>query len=214
MSGSGSLGATCGAPAAGHPGSGARQAGLPGSPMRALDKRALHGKESVMPREPRRLIAWDRAKKCSAHAAPDAPRSDRAAPGPRRTRGMSNPFVEPLLPSENRRGENSDTFSSLHIGIREDKTDALLGDSLRVNDETEEIGEATLSQLRAQREQLQTASSQARDTHQVTRDARATLKHIAWKVFREKLTLVLVIVCMLVIDCALAYRLITHKGDL
>ena len=45
---------------------------------------------------------------------------------------MSNPFVEPLLPSENRRGENSDTFSSLHIGIREDKTDALLGDSLRV----------------------------------------------------------------------------------
>lgn len=167
-----------------------------------------------MPREPRRLIAWDCAKKCSAHAAPDAPRSDRAAPRPRRTRGMSNPFVEPLLPSENRRGENSDTFSSLHIGIREDKTDALLGDSLRVNDETEEIGEATLSQLRAQREQLQTASNQARDTHQVTRDARATLKHIAWKVFREKLTLVLVIVCMLVIDCALAYRLITHKGDL
>ena len=31
---------------------------------------------------------------------------------------------------------SSETFSSLQIGIKEDKTDALLGDSLRTNEET------------------------------------------------------------------------------
>ena len=106
-----------------------------------------------------------------------------------------------------------ETSNPFHV-FKEDKTDALLGESLRTNEETEEIGEATLTQLRAQREQLESASGQARETQRVTRDARSTLKHIAWKVFREKLTLVLVIVCMLVIDCALAYRLLTHSGKL
>ena len=154
---------------------------------------------------------------------------------------------------------SSETFSSLHIGIKEDKTDALLGDSLRTNEETEEIGEATLNQLRAQREQLQTASNQARDTQNVTRDARArrpdadadaarratsspagardAQAHRLESLSREahpgpgaspraprpapaarslhaRAPPPQVIICMLVIDCALAYRLITHKGDL
>jgi len=84
----------------------------------------------------------------------------------------------------------AETSNPFHV-FKETKTDALLGESLRTNEETEEIGSATLTQLRAQREQLESASGQAQDTQRVTRDARSTLKHIAWKVFREKLTLVL-----------------------
>lgn len=35
---------------------------------------------------------------------------------------------------------SDETFSSLHIGTRDDRSEALLNDSLRVNQETEEIG--------------------------------------------------------------------------
>mmetsp|Transcript_11124 Transcript_11124/g.33185 ORF Transcript_11124/g.33185 Transcript_11124/m.33185 type:complete len:111 (+) Transcript_11124:666-998(+) len=108
----------------------------------------------------------------------------------------------------------AETFNTMHLGTRDDKTEALLGDSLRTNEETEDIGNATLEQLRRQREQLESASGTARDTRNITRDARQTLKAIAWKVFREKLTLILVITCLLGIDFALAYRLVTHKGKL
>lgn len=109
---------------------------------------------------------------------------------------------------------SNDTFSSLHIGTKDDRSEALLNDSLRVNEETEEIGGAALAQLQRQREQLQGARQQAQDTQQVTREAHQTLKAIAWKILREKLTLILVILCLLVIDGALAYRLATHKGKL
>lgn len=109
---------------------------------------------------------------------------------------------------------SSETFSSLHIGTRDERSEALLTDSLRVNQETEDIGGATLAQLQRQREQLEGAQEQAQDTHQVTRQARQTLKAISWKILREKLTLVLVILCLLTIDVALAYRLATHKGKL
>mmetsp|Transcript_4923 Transcript_4923/g.15613 ORF Transcript_4923/g.15613 Transcript_4923/m.15613 type:complete len:106 (+) Transcript_4923:593-910(+) len=100
------------------------------------------------------------------------------------------------------------------LGGRDDRTEALLGDSLRTNEETEEIGNATLDRLRQQREQLEASAETAADTRRVTRDARRTLKAIAWKVFREKLTLILVITCLLAIDFALAYRLVTHHGSL
>lgn len=109
---------------------------------------------------------------------------------------------------------SNETFSSLHIGTKDDRSEALLNDSLRVNDETEEIGGAALAQLQRQREQLEGARQQAQDTQQVTREAHQTLKAIAWKILREKLTLILIILCLLVIDGALAYRLATHKGKL
>ena len=48
----------------------------------------------------------------------------------------------------------------------------------------------------------------------MTRDARRTLKAIAWKVFREKLTLIGTIACLLAIDFALAYRLVSNHGRL
>mmetsp|Transcript_671 Transcript_671/g.1813 ORF Transcript_671/g.1813 Transcript_671/m.1813 type:complete len:110 (-) Transcript_671:163-492(-) len=108
----------------------------------------------------------------------------------------------------------AETFSALHIGTRDDRSEALLSDSLRVNQETEEIGGAALAQMQRQREQLAGAQELAQDTHQVTRQAKQTLKAIAWKILREKLTLVLVILCLLVIDGALAYRLASHKGKL
>ena len=38
---------------------------------------------------------------------------------------------------------------------KDDKTTSLLGDSIQTNDETEEIGNLTLGQLRRQREQLE-----------------------------------------------------------
>mmetsp|Transcript_38051 Transcript_38051/g.122162 ORF Transcript_38051/g.122162 Transcript_38051/m.122162 type:complete len:110 (+) Transcript_38051:173-502(+) len=108
----------------------------------------------------------------------------------------------------------AETFSSLHIGTKDDRSQALLDESLRVNQETAEIGEATFGQLRRQREQLEGAQQQAVDTQQVTREARMTLKAIAWKIFREKLTLIVIIVLLLVIDAALAYRLASHDGKL
>ncbi|KAJ1452078.1 hypothetical protein M885DRAFT_528122 [Pelagophyceae sp. CCMP2097] len=118
----------------------------------------------------------------------------------------------------------SDTFSSMHIGTRDDRSDALLGpssqsdrlldDSLRVNEETEQIGTATLEQMRRQREQLEGASGLARDTHQVTRSARRTLQEIAWKIFREKLVLLCVILLLIAIDFGLAYRLGSNSGKL
>mmetsp|Transcript_1160 Transcript_1160/g.4564 ORF Transcript_1160/g.4564 Transcript_1160/m.4564 type:complete len:111 (+) Transcript_1160:253-585(+) len=109
---------------------------------------------------------------------------------------------------------SGDTFSALHIGTRDDRSEALLDESLRVNQETEEIGEGTLGQLRRQREQLERAQGQAQDTHAITRDARVTLQAISWKILKEKLTLVMVILCLLGIDIALAYRLASHKGKL
>ncbi|KAJ8605617.1 hypothetical protein CTAYLR_000086 [Chrysophaeum taylorii] len=107
-----------------------------------------------------------------------------------------------------------ETFSSLHIGTKDDRSEALLTDSLRVNEETEEVGGAALAQLRRQREQLEGAQQQAQQTQQVTREARQTLKAIAWKILKEKLTLVLIILFLLVIDCALAYRLASNKGKI
>jgi len=56
----------------------------------------------------------------------------------------------------------AETFNTMHLGTRDDKTEALLGDSLRTNEETEDIGNATLEQLRRQREQLESASGAAR----------------------------------------------------
>ena len=72
----------------------------------------------------------------------------------------------------------------------------------------------TLGQLRRQREQLEQSADLAGDTRRVTRDARRTLKAIAWKVFREKLTLIGTIACLLAIDFALAYRLVSNHGRL
>lgn len=97
---------------------------------------------------------------------------------------------------------------------KDDKTTSLLGDSIQTNDETEEIGNLTLGQLRRQREQLEQSADLAGDTRRVTRDARRTLKAIAWRVFREKLTLIGTIACLLAIDFALAYRLVSNHGRL
>ena len=97
---------------------------------------------------------------------------------------------------------------------KDDKTTSLLGDSIQTNDETEEIGNLTPGQLRRQREQLEQSADLAGDTRRVTRDARRTLKAIAWKVFREKLTLIGTIACLLAIDFALAYRLVSNHGRL
>ena len=68
--------------------------------------------------------------------------------------------------------------------------------------------------VRLQREQLEQSADLAGDTRRVTRDARRTLKAIAWKVFREKLTLIGTIACLLAIDFALAYRLVSNHGRL
>ena len=59
---------------------------------------------------------------------------------------------------------------------KDDKTTSLLGDSIQTNDETEEIGNLTLGQLRRQREQLEQSADLAGDTRRVTRDARRTLE--------------------------------------
>ena len=97
---------------------------------------------------------------------------------------------------------------------RDDKAEALLGDSINTNDETEELGNLTLGQLRRQREQLEASVDVVGDTRRVTRDSRQTLKAIAWRVFREKLTLIGTIACLLVIDFGLAYRLVSNRGRL
>ena len=44
---------------------------------------------------------------------------------------------------------------------KDDKTTSLLGDSIQTNDETEEIGNLTLGQLRRQREQLEQSADLA-----------------------------------------------------
>ncbi|KAH8061538.1 hypothetical protein JL722_4168 [Aureococcus anophagefferens] len=53
---------------------------------------------------------------------------------------------------------------------------------------------------------------QAQDTQRVTADAKGTLRDLAFKIVKEKVFLVLVIVFMLGVDGGLAYLLVQNNG--
>ena len=55
-------------------------------------------------------------------------------------------------------------------------------------------------------------TSQAQDTQRVTADAKGTLRDLAFKIVKEKVFLVLVIVFMLGVDGGLAYLLVQNNG--
>mmetsp|Transcript_19558 Transcript_19558/g.60300 ORF Transcript_19558/g.60300 Transcript_19558/m.60300 type:complete len:118 (+) Transcript_19558:295-648(+) len=93
------------------------------------------------------------------------------------------------------------------------ETDRLLEDSLAKQAETEQMGSATLNQMRGQTEQLDSATVTARDTQRVTKEAKRTLSDIACSILREKLVLGGIILVFLAIDVYLAYLLIKNKGS-
>ena len=91
--------------------------------------------------------------------------------------------------------------------------EALLDDSIGTNAQTEAMGAATLGRLQGQREQLAGAADTAADTRRVTSDARSRLREVAFKVVKEKIFLVLVILFMLGLDGGLAYLLVKNGGS-
>ncbi|KAH8045860.1 DNA-3'-diphospho-5'-guanosine diphosphatase [Aureococcus anophagefferens] len=102
-----------------------------------------------------------------------------------------------------------------------DRSDELLEDALRVNGQTEEIGNATLDQLRRQGEQrarrhrrprrLQGTATTLEDTIEPGR-GQGVLHDIGCKIIRS--WLVLIIVMLTTIDGLMAYRLATNDGRL
>ncbi|KAJ1450577.1 hypothetical protein M885DRAFT_621534 [Pelagophyceae sp. CCMP2097] len=90
---------------------------------------------------------------------------------------------------------------------------ALLQDSIDVNDESCEIGEAALGRMQEQRGQLLKATHTADDTRRITRDARGTMREMAWRIITEKAVLISCIVMLLGIDGGLAYLLIKNGGS-
>lgn len=92
------------------------------------------------------------------------------------------------------------------------EAERLLDNSMQTNEATEEMGHATLDRMREQREQLASAAATAQDTQRVTADAKGTLRDLAFKIVKEKVFLVLVIVFMLGVDGGLAYLLVQNNG--
>lgn len=92
--------------------------------------------------------------------------------------------------------------------------ESLLMNSIETNAETEAVGTATLGRLHTQREQLRGATATATDTRRVASDANVQLRDLAFKVVKEKVFLVLVILFMLCVDGGLAYLLIKNGGSL
>ena len=136
---------------------------------------------------------------------------------------FNDPIDVSLVRFEYNFGERS--YSNVGItgpvtfAMSSDLSDLSLGDAYAIyagwHAEHEEIFTLTSENWNdLQREQLEQSADLAGDTRRVTRDARRTLKAIAWKVFREKLTLIGTIACLLAIDFALAYRLVSNHGRL
>ena len=104
-------------------------------------------------------------------------------------------------------------YGSMSEGRPVGEAEQLLDNSMRTNENTEEMGHATLERMREQREQLSGAVATARDTQRVTSDAKGTLRDLAFKVVKEKIFLVFVILFMLGVDGGLAYLLIQNGGS-
>mmetsp|Transcript_19581 Transcript_19581/g.25344 ORF Transcript_19581/g.25344 Transcript_19581/m.25344 type:complete len:120 (+) Transcript_19581:59-418(+) len=104
--------------------------------------------------------------------------------------------------------------SSSHQSTNPMSAEEMLDDALRTNEETAEIGNTTLSQIQRQGEQLQGTQRTVQATDNTVREARIVLKGMSWRIFKEKLWLWLIILFLLAIDTALAYRLATNKGSI
>ena len=96
----------------------------------------------------------------------------------------------------------------------ESKSDTLLQQSIRINEESEVMGEQTLNALGGQRTQLERSRDQVHATGELTSDARTTMKTIEDKLFREKLVLLFIILLLLCADGLLVYRLSTNDGKI
>ena len=96
--------------------------------------------------------------------------------------------------------------------MNNDLSYSLLQDSINENQETELIAQETLNRLIEQREQLINSSNILGDTTSVTRNSRKILNKISFKNFKEKCTLIIVIIFLLIIDSFLAYLLVIHHG--
>lgn len=90
----------------------------------------------------------------------------------------------------------------------------LLVDSMEMTNETEEIGESLLQQLRIQGEQLQSAANTTINMRNITRSSKQFLNKIGWRICKEKLILFFVILLLAVIDVLLFYRLVTNHGHI
>mmetsp|Transcript_9213 Transcript_9213/g.12761 ORF Transcript_9213/g.12761 Transcript_9213/m.12761 type:complete len:114 (+) Transcript_9213:34-375(+) len=105
------------------------------------------------------------------------------------------------------------SYGSVDDDKRQAETNALLEDSIAVTEESHQIGNATYLQLQGQRAQIEAANERAGETRTITQRARQVMKNIEFKVFKEKLTLWLIILFLLGVDGGLAYLLAKNDGS-
>lgn len=91
---------------------------------------------------------------------------------------------------------------------------SLLENSIEITNETEEIGMTVLNQLIQQGEQIEESSGQISNIQTISSTSKKYLKKIGWKICKEKLTLMYVILLLVLIDGSLFYRLFTNNGHI
>ena len=96
----------------------------------------------------------------------------------------------------------------------ESRATTILRDAVRVNEESQLIGQNTMSAMVGQREQLENSHRQVEETREMTREAHKKLNDLQRRLRIEQLTLTGMVVALAVIDCLLIYRLATNHGKL
>ncbi|KAJ8608251.1 hypothetical protein CTAYLR_009487 [Chrysophaeum taylorii] len=91
-------------------------------------------------------------------------------------------------------------------------TEEVLESATKTVAETERVAAATLGQLQDQGSQLERAETRIGETEETVREAKSVLRLMAYRIFKEKLRLWLVVLFLFSVDVLLAYRLATNKG--
>lgn len=90
----------------------------------------------------------------------------------------------------------------------------LLDESIKSINETEDIANSIINQLHIQREQIQGTMHTLCDTNEVTKESRKYLNNINWKICKEKIILLSIILLLSIIDILIFYRLVSNKGSI
>ena len=111
-------------------------------------------------------------------------------------------------------GMSSDQQQQQYAPPPESRATTVLRDAVRVNEESQLIGQNTMSSMVGQREQLENSHRQVEETREMTREAHKKLNDLQRRLRIEQLTLTGMVVALAVIDCLLIYRLATNHGKL
>ena len=98
--------------------------------------------------------------------------------------------------------------------VPESRATTVLRDAVRVNEESQLIGQNTMSQMVGQREQLENSHRQVEETRGLTQEAHKKLNDLQRRIRMEQLLLTGTVIALFVIDCLLVYRLATNHWKL